>query len=129
MANPETIKKVHEKIDEDFPIHLERCRKFLRQISISATGEGIRETAEIVGDFISEIGGSVQYCGDEKFPIVYGKVDLGKPKTLIIYGMYDIQPVEEHKWGSPPFGAEIKNLANLGPCIIARRAPDPPYSF
>jgi acetylornithine deacetylase/succinyl-diaminopimelate desuccinylase-like protein len=122
MVNPETIKKVHEKIHENFPIHLERCREFLRQKSISATGEGIRDTAEIVRDFISEIGGSGRYCGDENFPIVYGKVDLGKPKTLIIYGMYDVQPVEDHRWSSPPFGAEIKNLPNLGPCVIARGA-------
>jgi acetylornithine deacetylase/succinyl-diaminopimelate desuccinylase-like protein len=122
MADPEIIKKVHEKIDEDFPVHLERCREFLRQKSISATGEGTRETAEIVRNLISEIGGSARYCGDENFPIVYGKVDPGKARTLIIYGMYDVQPVEDHRWSSPPFGAEIKNLPNLGPCVIARGA-------
>jgi len=122
MALAETLKKVHQNIDENFPAHLERCREFLRQKSISSTGEGIQETARIVRDLIAEIGGSAQYCGDEKFPIVYGKVDTRNPKTLIIYGMYDVQPVEEHKWSSPPFGAEIKNLPNLGPCVIARGA-------
>lgn len=122
MANPNTIKKVYENIDENFPAHLERCRAFLRQKSISATGEGIKETAEILKGLILEIGGSAQYCGDKNFPIVYGKVDTGNPKTLIIYGMYDVQPVEELKWSSPPFGAEIKNLPNLEPCVIARGA-------
>ncbi len=122
MATTNIIKKIHENIDENFPDHLERCRHFLRQKSISASGEGIRETAQIVRDLIAEIGGSAQSCGDEKFPIVYGKVDTRNPKTLIIYGMYDVQPGEEHKWSSPPFGAEIKNLPNLGPCVIARGA-------
>jgi acetylornithine deacetylase/succinyl-diaminopimelate desuccinylase-like protein len=115
-------KRVHAHIDEEFPAHLQRCREFLRQKSISATGEGIKETAGIIKDFIREIGGSARYCGEENFPIVYGKVDAGKPKTLIIYGMYDVQPVEEPKWSSPPFEAEIKNLPNLGPCVIARGA-------
>ncbi|MEW6375500.1 MAG: M20/M25/M40 family metallo-hydrolase [Thermodesulfobacteriota bacterium] len=122
MGNVETIKKVHEHIDENFPAHLEKCREFLRQKSISATGEGIKETAQIVKDFVAEIGGKADYFGEENFPIVYGRVGSGNPKTLIIYGMYDVQPGEEHKWSSPPFGAEIKNLPNLGPCVIARGA-------
>jgi acetylornithine deacetylase/succinyl-diaminopimelate desuccinylase-like protein len=122
MGNKEAIHKVHEHIDENFTLHLERVREFLRQKSISATGEGIRETAQIVKDYIAEIGGETQYCGEKDFPILYGKTNAGSQKTLIIYGMYDVQPVEEQKWSSPPFGAEIKNLPHLGPCVIARGA-------
>jgi acetylornithine deacetylase/succinyl-diaminopimelate desuccinylase-like protein len=122
MANLEIIKKVHDHIDEHFTAHLDRCRQFLRQKSISDTGEGIKETAQIVKDFIAEIGGTAEYRGDENFPIVYGRVAGGSSKTLIIYGMYDVQPVEEEKWSSPPFEAEIKDLPNLGRCVIARGA-------
>jgi acetylornithine deacetylase/succinyl-diaminopimelate desuccinylase-like protein len=122
MTKLETIKKVQDHIDKNFPAHLERCREFLRQKSISASGEGIKETAQIVKGFVGEIGGTVQYGGDENFPIIYGKVDTGSPKTLIIYGMYDVQPVDEPKWSSPPFAAEIKNVSHLGPCVIARGA-------
>ena len=116
------IRRIHENIDDHFSEHLERCRDFLRQKSISSSGEGIQETARLVGDFIREIGGQIKFCGDEKFPIVYGRVEGGNPKTLIIYGMYDVQPVDEPKWTSPPFGAEIRELPNLGPCVIARGA-------
>ena len=122
MGKTESIRKVQEHIDENFSSHLEKCRAFLRQKSISATGEGIRETAQRVKDLITEIGGSARFCGNEDFPIVYGKVESGAPKTLIIYGMYDVQPVEEHKWSSPPFEAEIRDLPHLGPCLLARGA-------
>jgi acetylornithine deacetylase/succinyl-diaminopimelate desuccinylase-like protein len=122
MANSDSVTRVHGHIDKSFAAHLENVRNFLRQKSISATGEGIPETAEIVGGFVREIGGAVRYCGPKDFPIVYGKVDSGCRKTLIIYGMYDVQPVEEQRWSSPPFGAEIKNLRGLGPCVIARGA-------
>jgi acetylornithine deacetylase/succinyl-diaminopimelate desuccinylase-like protein len=122
MTNPHSIAKIHSCIDDHFSAHLERVKDFLRQKSISATGEGIVETAEMVSDFIREIGGNVQYCGPEDFPIVYGKVDCGRPKTLIVYGMYDVQPVDEQKWSSPPFEAAIKNVSGLGPCVIARGA-------
>jgi acetylornithine deacetylase/succinyl-diaminopimelate desuccinylase-like protein len=122
MKNMDLVRKIHGHIDKNFPEHLDRCREFLRQRSISATGEGIKETAQIVKDFIYEIGGTAEFHGDENSPIVYGKAEGGNSKTLIIYGMYDVQPVEEQKWSSPPFGAEIKNLSSLGPCVIARGA-------
>jgi hypothetical protein len=47
-----SLKKVYSAIDSRFPEHLEQYRAFLRQKSISATGEGIRETAEWVKCFI-----------------------------------------------------------------------------
>jgi acetylornithine deacetylase/succinyl-diaminopimelate desuccinylase-like protein len=116
------IRRIHENIDEHFSDHLERCRGFLRQKSISSSGEGIQETARLVRGFIQEIGGQVKFCGDQKSPILYGRVDGNNPKTLIIYGMYDVQPVDEPRWTSPPFAAEIKDLPNFGPCVIARGA-------
>jgi acetylornithine deacetylase/succinyl-diaminopimelate desuccinylase-like protein len=122
MEETARLQRIHGRIDGDFPAHLERCRAFLRQKSISASGEGIRETAAIVKGFIEELGGAVRYGGTEDFPIVYGRVDAGRPRTLIVYGMYDVQPVEEAKWTSPPFGAEIRELPRLGPCVIARGA-------
>jgi acetylornithine deacetylase/succinyl-diaminopimelate desuccinylase-like protein len=36
--------------------------------------------------------------------------------------MYDVQPVEESKWASPPFAAELQVLPGLGECVIARGA-------
>ena len=122
MEETAPLRRIHDRIDRDFPAHLERCRAFLRQKSISASGEGILETAAIVKGFVEELGGTVSYGGTEDFPIVYGRVDAGRPKTLVVYGMYDVQPVEEAKWTSPPFGAEIRELPRLGPCVIARGA-------
>jgi len=117
-----TLQKVHAAIDEAFQAHLERCRAFLRQKSISASGEGIRETAQMVKSFIAEIGGEVVFWGDPSAPIVFGRLDKGAPRTLIIYGMYDVQPADEPTWTNPPFAAEIHTLPGLGECVIARGA-------
>jgi acetylornithine deacetylase/succinyl-diaminopimelate desuccinylase-like protein len=115
-----TLQKTHAAIDESFSEHVERCLAFLRQKSISATGEGVRETAQMVKAFIEEIGGEVVFWGDPSAPIVFGRLDKGAPRTLIIYGMYDVQPADEPTWMSPPFAAEIHNLQGLGECVIAR---------
>lgn len=113
---------IYKAIDDKFPEHLEKCRAFLRQKSLSATGEGIRETAEMVGSYIEAIGGSVEFWGDSSFPIVFGQVQGNSPETLIIYGMYDVQPADESQWISPPFDAEIHSLPGLGDCVVARGA-------
>jgi acetylornithine deacetylase/succinyl-diaminopimelate desuccinylase-like protein len=116
------LQAVHGTIEKDFPEHLERCRNFLRQKSISSTGEGIRETANLLRSFIERLDGQVTFWGDPNFPIILGRVDTGAPRTIIIYGMYDVQPVEESNWISPPFAAEIHCLPRHGDCIIARGA-------
>jgi acetylornithine deacetylase/succinyl-diaminopimelate desuccinylase-like protein len=120
--NEDTIGRVHAAIDEQFPSHLERCRAFLRQKSVSVTGDGVPETARIIGGFIEELGGQVDYHGDPAYPIVFGRLKKGKPKTLIIYGMYDVMPAEEPDWMSPPFAAEIHTLPGMGECVVARGA-------
>ncbi len=116
------LHKVHEAIDKAFPAHLERCRAFLRQKSISATGEGIIETARLIKSFIEEIGGEAIFWENTGHPIVFGRLDRGAPRTLIIYGMYDVQPADEPTWISPPFAAEIHTLPVLGECVVARGA-------
>ena len=119
---PNRLQRVHSEIENNFPSHLEWCRSFLRQKSVSVTGEGIPETAELVKSYIEEIGGEVSLWGDSLFPIVFGRYNRGFSKTLIIYGMYDVQPADESEWISPPFEAQIHNLPGLEDCIIARGA-------
>ena len=116
------LEKIYTAINDRFSEHLEQCRAFLRQKSVSATGEGIRETAEWVRHSIEELGGEVDFWGNPSFPIVFGRLDRGLPETLIIYGMYDVQPAEERNWISPPFAAEIHHLPGIGDCVVARGA-------
>ena len=122
MKHAKTVARIHDHIDTNFSRHVDRCRAFLRQPSVSATGEGILETAELVRGFIEELGGTVQLCGPPSHPIVYGRLGAGRGRTLIIYGMYDVQPVEVHKWSYPPFGAELMTHPRHGRCIVNRGA-------
>jgi acetylornithine deacetylase/succinyl-diaminopimelate desuccinylase-like protein len=68
------------------------------------------------------LGGVAELWGNTDFPIVFGRLNGSGPKTLIVYGMYDVQPAEEPNWISPPFAAEIHDLPGLGECVIARGA-------
>ena len=61
-----TIQRVHRHIDENFGAHLERCREFLRQKSISATGEGIKDPE------ILSVSNKVGYRMDDACDLKYG---------------------------------------------------------
>jgi acetylornithine deacetylase/succinyl-diaminopimelate desuccinylase-like protein len=89
--------------------------------SVSATGEGIRETAAATVGWIQDAGGAAELVETGGHPLIVGEF-AGKPGAprLLRYGMYDVQPAEEDSWTSPPFAAEIQDLPEAGPSVVAR---------
>lgn len=112
----------HIYVDEHWDTHLERTRAFLRQPSISAQSIGLRETADCLRGWLEARGATVSYHGDETRPIVYAEWNVGAPRTLLVYGMYDVQPVDGQAWTTPPFAAEIWDHPSGGESIVARGA-------
>jgi acetylornithine deacetylase/succinyl-diaminopimelate desuccinylase-like protein len=116
------LRRVHDWIDNVFAKHLGKTQEFLRLRSISKENIGLTEAARWLKAYIEDLGGRVELTGGNESPIVFAKFDLGKPKTLLIYGMYDIHPIGGQIWSSSPFGADIREIPGIGPCIIARGA-------
>src|SRR5580704_15167042 len=81
------LKKVYSYIDEHFDEHVERLQKWIKQPSISNSGEGIQETAEMVKGFYDELGcqqsrvydTGVTEWGLPGNPVVYARCDEGAP--------------------------------------------------
>ena len=116
------IERVQQHIEEHWPAHLEATRAFVRQPSISADGTGMAEMAALVRDKIVALGGEAEIVPTPLHPVVWGRIDAGKPRTLLYYGMYDVQPVvgEERDWIVDPFAGEIRDLPGVGPCVVNR---------
>jgi acetylornithine deacetylase/succinyl-diaminopimelate desuccinylase-like protein len=91
-----TLERVRARVAERFPADLDRIRDYLRLPSVSATGEGIRATAEATGAWIEGAGGSFELVATPGHPLVLGELPgpAGAPR-LLGYGMYDVQPAEE----------------------------------
>lgn len=124
MSHTQVLKKVHAHIDKHFAEHLVRIQEYVRQPSISADGTGMKETADMTRAFVEELGGTSKIVQTDGWPVVYGELNADAPKTLIIYGMYDVQPVEEekNKWIVPPFGGKIVSIKPFGKCLVNRGA-------
>jgi acetylornithine deacetylase/succinyl-diaminopimelate desuccinylase-like protein len=112
----------HTYINEHWPAHLERTRELLRQPSISAQNIGLRATADCLRGWLEQRGAAVSYHGAEASPIIYANWDVGAPRTLLVYGMYDVQPVDGQDWTTPPFDAQIWEHPAGGESIVARGA-------
>ena len=128
---PPDLQKVYAHIDENIDAHVENLQKWIRQPSISNSGEGIPESAEMVKGFFDELGcqqtrvfdvGVTEY-GSPGNPVVYAKCDEGAEKTLLIYWMYDTMPVTQpDAWTSPPFEARLVEQAPYKKVLIGRGA-------
>ena len=128
---PPELQKVYAHIDENIDAHVENLQKWIRQPSISNSGEGIPESAEMVKGFFDELGcqqtrvfdvGVTEY-GTPGNPVVYAKCDEGAEKTLLIYWMYDTMPVTQpDAWTYPPFEARLVEQAPYKKVLIGRGA-------
>ena len=103
---------------------LEDLKGWLRIPSISTLPEhagDIRRAAEYAAAQLREIGfGQVQLIETQGHPLVYGEwlKAPGKP-TVLVYGHYDVQPVDPVElWESPPFEPTVRgdNLYCRGAC-------------
>ncbi len=114
------VRRIAAHIEANFDRHLDRVRAFVRQPSISGEGVGMEAMAALVAQSISDLGGRAEVVPTKGWPVVYGELDADAPRTLLLYGMYDVQPVVGEDWQVPPFGGEVVSLDGLGPCMVSR---------
>ncbi len=122
MASPKLPENAHAYLDARWEANLEQTRTFLCQPSISAQNVGLRDTADLLGGWLRSAGAEVTEYGDPGRPILYADWEVGAARTLLVYGMYDVQPVDGQQWTTPPFEAEIWDHPEGGPSIVARGA-------
>ncbi len=113
---PPDLAKVFDYIDQHIDEHVVNLQKWIQQPSISNSGEGIPESAEMVKGFFDKLGcqqtrvydvGITEY-GSPGNPVVYAHCDEGAPHTLVIYWQYDTMPVTQvDNWVVPPFEGRI----------------------
>ena len=127
----EELKKVFAYIDEHVDDHVSSLQKWIRQPSISNSGEGIPESAEMVKGFFDQLGCQesrvydvgITEWGAPGNPVVYARCDEGAPRTIAIYWQYDTMPVTQpDAWISPPFEARIVKQPPYKKVLIGRGA-------
>lgn len=113
---------VYAYIDAHLDQHIAEIQRWLRQPSVSAQNIGIREMAELLRNDLRALGfQEAELVPTPGHPGVWGYYDAGAEKTLLLYMMYDVQPVEPADWRSPPFEARLVDT-ELGTVVMSRGA-------
>lgn len=113
---------IYRHIDANAEKHLAALQRWVRQRSISAQNDGVLDMATMLRDDLLALGfKEAEVVPTSGHPGVWGYYDAGAKKTLAVYMMYDVQPVEPSDWKVPPFdGAIVEN--EHGRVLMARGA-------
>lgn len=121
--------KVFEYIEKNREKFISNLVKLLEFPSISADPaykQDVCNCAEHVRESFDSLGLNAEVCETKGHPIVYAEYNRpGNKRTLLIYGHYDVQPVDPlDLWKKPPFEPLIENDT-----IYARGATDDKGQF
>jgi acetylornithine deacetylase/succinyl-diaminopimelate desuccinylase-like protein len=122
--------KFDRYVDRHARSFTERLQALCRMPSVAARATGMRVIAETVEQFMQRVGiGTRSFRMGSGYPIIYGECGSG-PKSFVVYGHYDVQPVGHlTEWSSGPFAATIqegklyaRGAANSKGDLVARLA-------
>jgi acetylornithine deacetylase/succinyl-diaminopimelate desuccinylase-like protein len=123
LDSPE-LKKVRDLIASSREAHVALVQRDLKQPSISSWKRGVTEMADLMVESFRKLG-----CKQVErvptalpdWPGILAHYDVGAPKTVVIYMMYDTQPFVEDRWSSPPLEARrVRDFAGFPECVVAR---------
>jgi acetylornithine deacetylase/succinyl-diaminopimelate desuccinylase-like protein len=113
-ADTTDISAYTKYIKDNLPAHVQEFIEFVTIPSISslaASKQDVQHCAEwLRGKLQSKGLLNVQVLPTDGHPVVFAEWNKAKGKpTVLIYGHYDVQPVQEANWASPPFAPREDN--------------------
>lgn len=119
---------VAEYVEAHLDEFLDDLFDLLAQPSVSATGEGVAECTDLVEAYCEAYGfDEVDVVETDGHPAVlaHAYVDGGDDApTILLYGHYDVQPVDPAEWTTPPFEPTVRSGPDGRDRIYARGAGD-----
>ncbi|HEY5427187.1 MAG TPA: dipeptidase [Candidatus Tumulicola sp.] len=106
--------KLVEFCDRHEMAHLEGLKELIAIASVSADPQcraDVRRCCERLVEWMGAIGLSARLLETDGNPLAYGQwCDAPGRPTLLIYGHYDVQPVDPiERWISPPFEGTVRD--------------------
>jgi len=120
---PGDMEAVRAEIAKRHDEALKRLQDWIKQPSIAAENRGMNEGCELMMNMLKDAGFSgVTKMPTEGQPGVFATLDVGAPRTLGIYYMYDVKQVDPSEWSSPPFEGALADKPGLGKVLVRRGA-------
>ncbi len=101
---------VFKAIDDNFDDHVESLISLVSIPNLITSNEEIQKVLDIYSTRIASLGGTVEIIDLGNMPLIYGKIDSGSEKTLIVYKNYDIVDPETMDWKRDPFSGAVLRI-------------------
>jgi acetylornithine deacetylase/succinyl-diaminopimelate desuccinylase-like protein len=102
---------------------VKRIRDWIALPSIAAENLNMPEGAAYMAELARDAGFSnVEIVPTDGHPGVFGTIDVGAPRTLGIYFMYDVKQYDPAEWSSPPLEGRMVERPGFGQAIMGRGA-------
>ena len=100
-----------------------RLQQWVRQPSIAAENNGVAEGCDLTMRLLRDAGFTqVAKVPTDGQPGILATLDVGAPRTLGVYFMYDVKQVDPAEWSSPPWAASLVEKPGVGTVLIGRGA-------
>jgi len=110
MVEPAVRQQLAKYICDHQDEFIERLKRFCRQPSVSAQGLGIDEMRELLIRELQSDGIATRVLPCDTASPVYGELQAGCSKTILLYNHFDVQPPEPlAEWVTPPFEPTIRD--------------------
>ena len=110
------VEDVFSYIDNNKDKYVKLVERLVSQPSVSATGDGINECADLVAEVLEEHGiRADKYTDHGGNPIVFGEIKAEAHATIMFYNHYDVQPPDPlDMWKTPPFNPRVVDDTIIG---------------
>lgn len=97
------LSQLYDQSEEEFLALYRECLSLPSISADPAYKEGVLACAEWMQRFLEKMGCQTERWETPGYPAIYGEIP-GKGPTLLLYGHYDVQPIDPlDQWKNPPF--------------------------
>src|SRR3984893_13494737 len=122
-APADDLVAIQKEIDKRHDESLQRLQEWIKQPSIAAENRGMNEGCDLTMRMLRDAGfQQVTKVPTDGQPGIFATLDVGAPKTVALYFMYDVKQADPAEWTSPPFDAALVDKPGLGKVIVGRGA-------
>lgn len=102
---------------------VKRIQDWIAFPTIAAEQLNVPEGAEYMANLARDAGFSdVEIVPTDGSPGVFGIMDVGAPRWLGVYFMYDVKQFDPAEWSSPPLEARLVDMEGFGKVMMGRGA-------
>lgn len=102
---------------------IKRLRDWIALPSIAAENRNMAEGAAYMVELAKDAGfANAEVVPTDGHPGVFGTIDVGAPRTLGIYFMYDVKQFAPAEWSSPPLEGRLVERPGFGTAMMGRGA-------